>query len=143
VLHLPHAHTDGDSVVWFTGSRVVHLGDLMFNRRLPFVDLQSGGSVEGMLRNVERVLEWTAGAEPGLRFIPGHGELASRAELERYRQLLQVSLELVRRRLGEGMGLEAIKQAGLPEPWASWSWEFIDVPTWLEIVTRSVVAPPD
>jgi cyclase len=70
VVHFPHGHTDGDSVVFFTGSNVVHMGDDFFNGMFPFVDLGTGGSVQGLIDNVTRVL---AMMPPDAKVIPGHG----------------------------------------------------------------------
>src|SRR5437870_4403639 len=74
-FHVPPAHTDGDAIIWFRRANVVHMGDLFFNGRYPFVDLSSGGSVEGMVAAVDRVL---ALADGNTKIIPGHGPLADR-----------------------------------------------------------------
>jgi len=81
VLHIPHAHTDGDAVIVFHGSNVVHTGDLFFHGRYPFIDVGSGGSIDGMIAGAERVLALT---DAKTRIIPGHGPLATRAELRAY-----------------------------------------------------------
>ena len=75
LLHVPNAHTDGDTVVWFKGSGVVYMGDVYFQAAYPFVDLASGGSVDGVIAGVEAVL---ARAPEGTRFAPGHGEVSGR-----------------------------------------------------------------
>src|SRR5688572_29298555 len=69
-IHCPGGHTDGDSVIYFTQSKVVHMGDDYFNGRFPFIDLQSGGSVKGLIRNVEKVL---SDIPADTKVIPGHG----------------------------------------------------------------------
>ena len=75
VIHYPHGHTDGDSVIFFTGSNVVHMGDNFFAGRFPFVDLESGGSVEGLTKNIGEII----GKLPaGVKIIPGHGPISSR-----------------------------------------------------------------
>jgi len=84
-FHVPPAHTDGDSVVHFRGADVIHAGDLFFNGMYPFVDVSSGGDVDGMIAGVERILEL---AGEGTRIIPGHGPLGTRADLARYRDVL-------------------------------------------------------
>src|SRR5687767_7655994 len=85
VIHYPHGHTDGDSVIFFTKSNVVHMGDHFFNGRFPFVDLASGGNVEGYARNVAAVLKQVPA---DAKVIPGHGPLASVDDLKRFHRML-------------------------------------------------------
>src|SRR5215510_6038567 len=70
VIHFPHGHTDGDSIIFFTKSNVVHMGDDFFAGRFPFVDLDSGGSVHGLTKNVGEIIPKLAA---GAKLIPGHG----------------------------------------------------------------------
>jgi glyoxylase-like metal-dependent hydrolase (beta-lactamase superfamily II) len=85
-FHVAPAHTDGDSVVVFRKANVVHMGDLFFNGFYPFIDLSSGGSFEGMIAAADQVLAMT---DAGTKFIPGHGPVGGRADLERYRDMLK------------------------------------------------------
>jgi len=135
VLHFPAAHTDGDSVLHFTGSNVIHAGDLFFHGRFPFVDLQSGGSVEGLVSAVKRLLKE---APEGVQIIPGHGELTDRAGLKAYAAMLEVSTTLVGERIAAGMSESETVAAGLPEEYASWAWSFISQEAWLQTVYRSL-----
>jgi glyoxylase-like metal-dependent hydrolase (beta-lactamase superfamily II) len=135
VTHLPTGHTDGDSVVHFTGSKVLHLGDQFFVGRFPFVDFESGGDVEGYLRNVGQVL---ATLPPDTRIIPGHGPLAGRAELEAFHQMLQQTVQHVRERRAAGKTLAQVQEEGLPEQWKSWGEGYVKTPQWLEAVYTSL-----
>jgi glyoxylase-like metal-dependent hydrolase (beta-lactamase superfamily II) len=135
VLHFPASHTDGDSVIFFTGSNVVHMGDNFFNGTLPFVDLDSGGDVEGMARTVETVL---AGLPAAARIIPGHGPLAGADELRAFARMLRATIAIVRERIAAGQDLERIKAAGLPDEWASWGAGFVKTEQWIECVHRSL-----
>jgi cyclase len=83
--HHRAAHTDGDAIVWFRDRDAVHLGDIYFNRRYPFIDVDSGGSVDGVIAAVDIVL---ADVGPTARIIPGHGPLSNREELTAYRDML-------------------------------------------------------
>ena len=85
VTHAPRAHTDGDSVVRFGKSNVVHMGDTFFNKLYPFIDTSSGGTVAGVLAAVDGVLKT---ARDDTKIIPGHGPLASKADLKAYRDML-------------------------------------------------------
>jgi glyoxylase-like metal-dependent hydrolase (beta-lactamase superfamily II) len=102
--HVPPAHTDGDAVVWFREADVVHAGDTYFNGSYPFVDLESGGSVEGMLAAVDGIL---ARAGDGTRVIPGHGPLSNRAELRVYRDMLATVRDRIARAVAEGKDADA------------------------------------
>ncbi len=139
VIHFPEGHTDGDSVIFFTRSNVVHLGDDFFSGRFPFVDLGSGGSVQGLTRNIERLL---AELPADAKLIPGHGPLSGVEDLRTYHDMLVRTTEIVRKRIAEGQTLEQIKQAGLPEEWAGWSWGFIGTERWLETLHRALTGGP-
>lgn len=87
VVHVPHAHTDGDSLVYWTGANVLHMGDTFFNKMtFPFIDLESGGSIDGAIAAVRRGLELV---KPGGKVIPGHGPMASREDLSAYLAMLE------------------------------------------------------
>lgn len=134
LVHLPAGHTDGDGVVWFTGSNVVHMGDLLFAGKFPFIDEESGGSVDGYLANVAAVLERLP---PGARVIPGHGEVCGRAELETFLRMLRETSALVAGRRREGMSLEEAQRAGLPGTWDSWDGGFISRDAWIATLYRA------
>jgi glyoxylase-like metal-dependent hydrolase (beta-lactamase superfamily II) len=87
-IHVRAAHTDGDVFIHFRKANVIHTGDLVFAGMYPFIDLDSGGSVAGVIAAVDRML---ALANEGTRVIPGHGKVTDRAGLEAYRQLLVVT----------------------------------------------------
>ncbi len=101
--HVPAAHTDGDSIVHFEAADVIHMGDVFFNGMYPFVDLGSGGSVDGVIAAVERAL---ALAGDGTKVIPGHGPLADRAGLAAYRDMLKTVRTRVAKLVAEGKSRE-------------------------------------
>ena len=86
VTHIGEAHTDGDAIVHFPRANVFHMGDTFFQGRYPFVDVDSGGGVDGVIAAANFVLERSS---VGTRIIPGHGELASPADLRAYRDMLE------------------------------------------------------
>jgi len=134
VIHFPRGHTDGDSVIFFTGSNVIHMGDDFFAGRFPFVDIDSGGSVQGLIKNIGHVL---AKLPVGVKIIPGHGPISAPADLAAYHQMLVETTSLVRNKMAAGKSLEAIKAEGLPEKWASWGSGFINTERWIETIHRS------
>src|SRR5216684_534030 len=85
-IHMPHGHTDGDAVIWFTQSNVVHMGDDFFNGTFPFVDIENGGSVRGMTTNVETVI---AQIRDDTKVIAGHGPLGDRTTLRAFAEMLR------------------------------------------------------
>ena len=86
VVHVADAHTDGDSLVHWTKANVLHMGDTFFHRQsFPFIDMSSGGSIDGLVAAVNRGL---ALSNPATKIIPGHGPVATRAELAAYRDML-------------------------------------------------------
>ncbi|MDX1396068.1 MAG: MBL fold metallo-hydrolase, partial [Gemmatimonadota bacterium] len=113
-MHIPRGHTDGDAVIYFMGSNVLHMGDDFFAGRFPFVDLASGGSVEGLLSGIEDVL---GDIPEDVQIIPGHGPLSTKDDLREYRRMLDSTIGLVRRRMGAGDSLEEIQAGGPGEEW--------------------------
>lgn len=86
VVHVADAHTDGDSLVHWQRANVLHMGDTFFHKfSLPFIDLSSGGSIDGLIAAVDKGLAWS---NETTRIIPGHGPVASKAELAAYRAML-------------------------------------------------------
>ena len=108
VLHLPPAHTDGDSVVFFRRANVVAMGDLFFNRIYPVIDLEAGGSVGGMIRDIDRVLPLM---NDKTVVIPGHGAVADKAALIRFRDMMATVRDNVRKLIDDGKTLEQIQAA--------------------------------
>jgi glyoxylase-like metal-dependent hydrolase (beta-lactamase superfamily II) len=135
VIHFPHGHTDGDSVIFFTSSNVVHMGDDFFAGRFPFVDLSSGGSVEGLAKNIGEIL----GKLPaGVKLIPGHGPISTVDDLKLYHRMLVETTDVVRKKMAAGKTLAEIKAEGLPEAWKSWGTSFIKTDVWIEIIHTSL-----
>jgi len=110
VVHAPRAHTDGDAIVHFDGSDVVHMGDILWNGLYPFIDYSSGGSISGVIAACDRVLAMTTDKT---KLIPGHGPLATRADLQAYRDMLVAISSRVRKGLNEGKTDEEIAKLGL------------------------------
>ena len=77
--HIPKAHTDGDAIVKFAKANVVHAGDVFVRYGFPFIDNESGGSLLGMIAGIEKMLAVT---DANTKFIPGHGDLATRTDVE-------------------------------------------------------------
>lgn len=132
VEHVPAAHTDGDSIVWFKERNAVHMGDIFFNELYPFIDLSSGGDVRGMLRAAESVLLRIDG---DTKVMPGHGQLTDKAGLARYVALLRTVIQRVEALVADGASLEDAQAA---KPTAEfdevWGKAFIEPDAWVGIV---------
>ena len=85
VRHVPRAHTDGDAIVHFRNADVVHMGDVFFNKMYPFIDASTGGTLDGTIAGADRGLEL---AGTNTKIIPGHGPLATKADLQAYGDML-------------------------------------------------------
>jgi cyclase len=138
-IHFPHGHTDGDSVIFFTGSNVVHMGDDFFAGKFPFVDIDNGGAVENLAKNVADIL---ARLPAGVKIIPGHGPLSTPDDLKLFHRMLVETTDIVRKQIAAGKTLDQIKSAGLPEEWKSWGTGFIKAPQWLELIYQSLSKRP-
>jgi glyoxylase-like metal-dependent hydrolase (beta-lactamase superfamily II) len=135
LIALAPGHTDGDSLVWFTGAKVLHMGDQFFSGKFPFIDLGSGGDVAGYLANVEKAL---ALIPSDTRVIPGHGPLSTVEDLKAFRDMLVETTGVVKKAIAAGKSLEQVKTEGLPEKWKSWGTGFINTSRWLEICFNSL-----
>ena len=136
-IHFPHGHTDGDSVIFFSASNVVHLGDDFFAGRFPFVDLESGGSVEGLVKNIGELVNKIP---PTAKLIPGHGPISTLDDLKSYYRMLQQTTEIVRGKIAAGKTLDQIKSEGLPDEWKPWGEGFIKTDRWVETIYKSLTA---
>jgi glyoxylase-like metal-dependent hydrolase (beta-lactamase superfamily II) len=134
VIHFPQGHTDGDSVIFFTKSNVVHMGDDFFSNRFPFVDLESGGSVQGLIKNIADIIPKLP---PDVKLIPGHGPISTVDDLKAYHRMLVTTTDIVQQKMKAKKSLDQIKKEGLPEEWKSWGTGFIKTDLWLEIIYRS------
>ena len=127
-VHFPHGHTDGDSVIYFTQSNVVHMGDDFFNGMYPFVDTENGGTVKGMLANVDKVLSTMP---DDAKVIPGHGPLSDKAGLRAFAEVLRGTTNAVAKALAAGKTLDQMKAENILGQWDSWGKGFIKTDAWL------------
>ena len=107
-VHMPPAHTDGDVIVRFRNANVIHAGDVLFIERYPICDIASGGSVEGMIGAADRLL---AAGDEKTKYIPGHGPVASKADVKAYRDMLAASRDAIAPLVKGGKTLDEIKAA--------------------------------
>lgn len=113
-FHVPHAHTDGDGVVYFPRANVIHAGDVVFYGLYPYIDTSAGGSIDGMIAGVERII---ALCDAETQIIPGHGPLLDRSHLAEYLDLLSRARANVAAEMAKGSDLVTVQAA---RPCAEW-----------------------
>ncbi len=123
VMHLPKAHTDGDAVIHFPDANVIHTGDILFHAIFPFIDLNSGGTVDGYIAAQKKI--WSM-ADDDTKIIPGHGTLTDKAGLKADLDMLVDGRALVKELVDKGMSEDDVVAANPLEKYASFSWGFID-----------------
>jgi cyclase len=135
-FHVQNAHTDGDALIHFAKADVVHMGDTYFATGYPFVDVSSGGNVNGIVAAADRVL---AMCKPQTIVIPGHGPVSNCDNLREYRNMVASVRDKVRAEIAKGRTLEQLKAAGLTAEYdAKWGRGFIQPPVFVELVYRSL-----
>lgn len=131
-FHVPPAHTDGDAAVVFRHANVIHTGDLLFNGGYPVFDVPSGASLSGLIAAVDRILTFTG---PSTKIIPGHGDLATPADLRAFRDMLTTVREKVLPLVKAGKTAdEVVAAAPLAELEEKWGKAFVKTETFLRAV---------
>lgn len=128
-IHFPHGHTDGDSVIFFSDSKVVHMGDDFVTYGFPFVDARSGGSVAGMIAGVEKVLGLVG---EDVKIIPGHGPISTPEDVRKFVGMLKDTWSLVAQAAKNGKTAEQLKQEHLLSKYEDLGKGFIKTDAWID-----------
>jgi glyoxylase-like metal-dependent hydrolase (beta-lactamase superfamily II) len=104
-FHIKNAHSDSDIAIHFKNANVIHTGDIVFSAGFPFVDIPHGGSIEGMIRAADQIIEMI---DEETKIIPGHGPLTDREELKEYREMMITVRDRIKKQINEGKTLEEI-----------------------------------
>ena len=116
LMHMPKAHTDGDSIVWFRGSDVIATGDIYLTESYPVIDVARGGSINGIVDALNRIVDMSFAefrTEGGTLIIPGHGRISDLADLTYYRDMTVILRDRLQNAIKKGMTLDQIKAAKL------------------------------
>ncbi|MCK4742431.1 MAG: MBL fold metallo-hydrolase [Sulfuriflexus sp.] len=136
VVHFPNGHTDGDSVVFFKNSNIVHMGDHFFSGFFPFIDIDHGGNVLNMAKNIKVILGMV---DDKTKIIPGHGPLSNKVDLQAFHDMLVGTSAEVKAMKDKGMSLEKIQTKGLSKKWTPWAEKsFFPEKVWIGIVHSSL-----
>ena len=139
-LHFPAGHTDGDSVIYFPKSNVVHMGDDFVTYGFPFIDVDSGGSIDGMIDGVEKAI---AQLPPDVKIIPGHGPVSNLDDVRAYVTMLKETRAVVQDGLNQKITLEQMKEKKVLDPWKKYSGEFVSEDAFLETLYNSLTGQPN
>ena len=137
-LHFPSGHTDGDSVIFFPKNNVVHMGDDFVRYGFPFIDVASGGSVQGMISAMEKA---TAQLPADVKVIPGHGQLSNLEDVREFVKMLKETSAVVEKALKQHKTLEQMKQDKILDPWAKrWNGDFVKTDAFIETLYNSMTS---
>lgn len=138
-LHFPHGHTDGDSVIYFSKSNVVHMGDDFVTYGFPFIDLDAGGSVQGLIADIEEILPKLPA---DVKLIPGHGPVSNVDDLKNFLAMVKGSVAAVQQAKQAGKTLEQMKKENIMAPYAKYSGEFVNSDKWIETIYNDLSGKP-
>jgi glyoxylase-like metal-dependent hydrolase (beta-lactamase superfamily II) len=131
-FHVSNAHTDGDSVIHLQDANVIHAGDIFFNGFYPFVDVDHGGTVKGVIRGADDIL---ALADGDTKIIPGHGPLGNKKQLQAYRDMLSIAYDTLTRLKAKGMSVEeAVASKPLADLEERWGGGLFTGDKWIGLV---------
>lgn len=137
VYHIPNAHTDGDSIIYFDKNNVVHTGDIFVNGRYPFIDHSSGGSIDGIIAGIEKIISIINNET---KIIPGHGLLSNLDELQDYLSMLKDIRKQVQTMVNNGSNLEEIIKSDITTNYDSlYSNSFVSSKDFLRFVYDDIV----
>jgi glyoxylase-like metal-dependent hydrolase (beta-lactamase superfamily II) len=112
LLHAPNAHTAGDSIVFFRGSDVISTGDIFITTGYPYIDVENGGTITGIIDALNRIIDLAIPEElqeGGTLIVPGHGRLCDESEVVEYRDMLTIIRSVIQERINEGMSLDEVQ----------------------------------
>jgi len=134
-LYFPGGHTDGDAIIFFPKSNVVHMGDDFGTYGFPFIDIDAGGNINGMINAIETVI---AQLPADVKVIPGHGHICGVDDMRVFLKMLKETREAVQNALKQGKTLDQMKQAKILDPWKKYSGDFISEDAYLETLYNSL-----
>jgi cyclase len=137
--HFPSGHTDTDVVVFFTGSNVVHMGDDFFNGMFPFIDVDGGGSVKGLIANVQKLLDQIPA---DAKIIPGHGPIATTKELRAFLVMLQGTTAIVEAGIKAHKTADQLKKEKALAKFDSWAHGFFKADDFIDLLYKDLSRKP-
>jgi glyoxylase-like metal-dependent hydrolase (beta-lactamase superfamily II) len=133
--YMPEGHTDTDIIIWFPESRIVHLGDIFRHKRLPYLDVVGGATVQGFIKNLKTLV---SEIPDDYTIIPGHGTLATKVDFDNYCQRFFDAVQHIQNLIDQGKSLEEVKQTGLPQFYDNYPPSAVEPDMWIEIVYKNL-----
>lgn len=134
IIHVPNAHTDGDSLIYFKEADVLHMGDTFFHNMLPYIDVDSGGSIVGAIAAHDKALSMITDST---QIIPGHGPLATKADLQKTRDMLADMKSIIMAEIESGDSVDTIAARNPLEKYKEYG-SFITPEIMTKIIFRSL-----
>jgi glyoxylase-like metal-dependent hydrolase (beta-lactamase superfamily II) len=138
-VHIPHGHTDGDSVIYFRQSNVLHAGDDFVTYGFPFVDTGSGGSISGLIAGLRKAIDLVP---DDVKVIPGHGPLSTREDVDKFIKMMEDTRGLVAEALKQGKTADQMKQDHLLAKWEPQNSGSVKTEAWIDQLIADVKNPP-
>ncbi|MGI9233345.1 MAG: MBL fold metallo-hydrolase [Woeseiaceae bacterium] len=135
VKHMPRAHTDGDAAIFFPNANVIHTGDILFHGIFPYIDIDSGGTVDGYIAAQKKILSM---ANDATKIIPGHGPLTNKAGMKADMDMLIASKAAVKSLVDQGNSIDEVLEANPLAEHESFDWEFITTERMTRTLFRSL-----
>jgi cyclase len=129
--YVPAGHTDGDAVIFFPKSNVVHMGDDFVRYGFPFIDIDAGGSVRGLIKALD---ELVPKLPADVKIIPGHGQVSTIAEMREFVSMMKDTLAVIEQNMKQGKSLDQMKQAKVLANWEKWKGDFVNTDAWIETI---------
>ena len=139
-IHFPNGHTDGDSVIFFPKSNVVHMGDDFVTYGFPFIDVHSGGSLSGMIAGVEKVLTMVP---ENVKIIPGHGPISAPADVRKFLDMLKDTRAIVAKAAADGKTADQMKSDHVLAKYEDLGKGFIKTDAWIDLVLADIQKSPN
>ena len=134
LIHLPNGHSDGDVIVYFKNSNVLHMGDLLFSNGFPCFDFENGGNAEQFVRNLQTIIDMMP---QDVLLIAGHGPDYSIRELKQYQEMMSATIAIIRDSMETGMSLDEMKRKEILKNYTKWGDGFFTCDEWVENVYYS------
>ena len=136
IYHIPNAHTDGDSIIYFNNNNIIHTGDIFVNGRYPFIDRSSGGSIDGLITGIEKTISLI---NDDTQIIPGHGPISNLHELQDYLHMLKDLRQQVQYMVNDGASLDQIVKSSIADNYSLYSDSFISSEDFLGFVYNDLI----
>lgn len=135
IIPLPGGHTQGDVIVYFRNSNVLHIGDIIFADMFPVIELENGASIKQLTENLQKIIEIMPAK---VKIIPGHGRDYTIEDLKKYRRMIFKTIDIVKEEMLKGKSLEEMKKENILKDWENWGIGPIKCNDWVEMIYKSL-----